>query len=59
MILTEEMIKKLPVLTEEQEREAELVEANYEEDLKEMLEQFNKEVEKIDRLYESVKYFSC
>ena len=53
MLLTEEMIKKLPVLTEEQEREAELVEANYEEDLKEMLEQFNKEVEKIDRLYES------
>ena len=53
MILTEEMITKLPVLKEEQEREAELVEANYEEDLKEMLEQFNKEVEKIDRLYES------
>ena len=53
MILTEEMIKTLPVLTEEQEREAKFVEANFEEDLKEMLEQFNKEVEKIDRLYES------
>lgn len=40
MILTEEMIKKLPVLTEEQERDAELVEANFEEDLKEMHTRF-------------------
>ena len=43
MILTEEMIKKLPVLTEEQERDAEFVEANFEEDLKEMLEQAQEE----------------
>ena len=52
MILTEEFIQNLPVLTEQEEKHAEYVETYFEEDLQEMLNEFNKVVEEIDNFYE-------
>ena len=53
MNLTEEMIRNLPVLSEAEEKDAEYVEAHFEEDLQEMLTEFNKAVEEIDKFYEN------
>ena len=53
MILTEEMIKNLPVITEEEEKNDYYDESFFEEDLKALLEEFNNEVKNIDKLYES------
>ena len=49
MILTKEFIQNLLVLTEQEELDAEYVEAHFEEDLKAMLDEFNRAVEEIDR----------
>lgn len=53
MILTEEMIRNLPALSDADEKDAEYVEAQFEEDLQEMLNEFNKAVKEIDKLYEN------
>ena len=53
MILTEEMIRNLPALSDTDEKDAEYVEAHFEEDLQEMLNEFNKAVKEIDKLYEN------
>ena len=53
MILTEEMIRNLPALSDADEKDAEYVEAHFEEDLQEMLNEFNKAVKEIDKLYEN------
>ena len=53
MILTEEMIRNLPVLSDADEKDAEYVEAHFEEDLQEMLNEFYKAVQEIDKLYEN------
>ena len=53
MILTEEMIRNLPALSDVDEKDAEYVEAHFEEDLQEMLNEFNKAVKEIDKLYEN------
>ena len=53
MILTEEIIRNLPVLSDADEKDAEYVEAHFEEDLQEMLIEFNKAVIEIDKLYEN------
>ena len=53
MILTEDMIKNLPVITEEEEKNDYYDESFFEEDLKALLEEFNNEVKNIDKLYES------
>ena len=51
MILTEEMIRNLPALSDADEKGAEYVEAHFEEDLQEMLNEFNIAVKEIDKLY--------
>ena len=53
MILTEEMIRNLPALSDADEKDAEYVEAHFEEDLQEMLNEFNQAVKEIDKLYEN------
>lgn len=53
------MLKNLPLITEEEEQEMEEVEANFEKDVEEMLEQFHKETERIDKLYESTNLQRC
>ncbi|MGM9789303.1 MAG: hypothetical protein ACI3Y9_03245 [Candidatus Cryptobacteroides sp.] len=52
-MLTEEMLKNLPLITEEEEQEMNEVEANFEKDVAGMLESFHKEIKIIDKLYES------
>lgn len=52
MILTKEFIQNLPVLTEQEEQDAEYVEAHFEEDLIAMLDEFKRAVEEIDRQYD-------
>ena len=58
-MLTDEMLKNLPLITEEEEQEMEEFEANFEKDVEEMLEQFHKETERIDKLYESTNLQRC
>ena len=48
-IVPKEFIQNLPVLTEQEELDAEYVETHFEEDLKAMLDEFNRAVEEIDR----------
>lgn len=52
VILTQEFIDSLPVLTEEEEKRDYYDESRFEEDLKSLLKGFNNEVKKIDKLYE-------
>lgn len=50
VILTQEFIDSLPVLTEEEEKRDYYDESRFEEDLKSLLEGLNNEVKKIDKL---------
>ena len=52
MKLTEDFIRNLPVMTEQEEKDAEYVEAHFEEDLIVMLDEFKRAVEEIDRQYD-------
>ncbi len=49
MILTEEMIKNLPIITEEELKE---ISQSQEEFIEEAIKQFYDEVDKIDELYD-------
>ena len=52
MKLTEDFIRNLPVMTEQEEKDAEYVLEHFEEDLNDMLNEFNCTVEAIDRQYD-------
>jgi hypothetical protein len=52
MILTEDMIKNLPVITEEEEKNDYYDESFFEEDLKALLEEFNKRCDIIDEMHD-------
>ena len=52
MKLTEDFIRNMPVMTEQEEKDAEYVEAHFEEDLIAMLDKFKRAVEEIDRQYD-------
>ena len=54
MILTEEMIKNLPVITEEEEKTDYYDESFFNEDINSLLEEFNNEMKNIDKLYDSI-----
>ena len=53
IMLTQEFIDSLPVLNEEELKQDYYDESHFEDDLKSLLEEFNNEVKKIDKLYES------
>lgn len=53
MILTEEMIANLPVITEEEEKDYYWTEEEIDEFIRRDLERFQKAFAEIDKLYES------
>ena len=53
MKLTEDEIKNLPIITEEEKKNDYYDESFFEEDLKNLLEEFNNEIKNIDKQYES------